>query len=495
MQVDSFYFLFFAAAVYLVYWNITKKYQWVVLLAASLGFYFMNAVWYTFIYVIVSTYSVYLAARYFHSDRKNKKLVLLVTLVLNIAILAFLKYMPLGVSTLNVLTGTNYSPPDIVPSLAVSFYMLQLTAYLLDVYWNVCEAENNPVKLLLYVIYFPLMTSGPIHRANELKEQFFKPHDFSYQQTADGLKRTAFGFLKKIAAAGQLKLVADAVYNEYSKWQGISIWLAAVIFVLQLYMDFSGCMDIVIGISKCFGITLQENFNAPFFSLSMQEFWQRWHITLGRWLRDYIMNPLLKSKTFIKLGADCREKFGKKGRKIPVFIAMYAVWTLMGVWHGSSWKYIIGEGWFMWAILVLEQISAEYSRKTGRIKNNRRLFTLFQRIRTLLLFSFGMIFFRAQTLSDSFAIISRAFQLSAVISDLNSFWGLVQGTLGIKNLVICLACIAAAGLADWLKYHEIDVISVWNKKSAVIHYAAYWLWLILIIMYMGTSEGFIYQQF
>ena len=275
MSIVSIEYLFFIAALFIVYWNISAKFQWILLLTASIIFYTFNAPVYTFIYIGISVILVYLATVYFDTDLKHKKMVLVLTLLSIIGILAVLKYTNMFAETLYLSLGLQYTAVRWFAPLAISYYTLQLVAYTLDCYWGVERAEKNIFKVLLYTIYFPQMVSGPISRYSNLGKILFEEHKFDYDRVVTGLKRIAWGIIKKLFVASRLKILADTVFNDPLPFSGVWIWLGMALFVLELYADFSGCMDIVIGASNCFGIELNENFNAPLLSRTVQEFWQR----------------------------------------------------------------------------------------------------------------------------------------------------------------------------------------------------------------------------
>lgn len=179
------------------------------------------------------------------------------------------------------------------------------------------------------------------------------------------MRRTLWGLLKKVVVADHIAMIANVMFDDPDLFSGPWVLVAACVFMVQLFFDFSGCMDIVIGVSKCFGIILPENFNVPFLSKSVQEFWESgWHITLGSWLKDYVMYPISRTTLFKKASKSLKKKWGKSGQKIPYYAAMFVVWTLMGIWHGSSWKYMIGEGWFFWIVIVAGQVFEPVSKKS-----------------------------------------------------------------------------------------------------------------------------------
>lgn len=504
MSITSVEFLGFIVALLIVYWNIPGKFQWILLLVASSIFYVLNAPVFTLIYIGISVVSVYYATMYFEKDGKNKKAVLVGTLVIVLGILAVLKYTNLFAGTLFMLLKIPYARVNWIAPLAISFYTLQLVAYTLDCYWGVAgKAEHNILKLLLYTIYFPQMVSGPISRFSELGTKLFEEHKFDVDRFIYGLKRIGIGLVKKMFIATKFKMIADTIYDNPTSFAGIWVWLGIFMFTVELFMDFSGCMDIIIGVSLCFGIELKENFNSPFLAKTVQEFWQRWHITLGAWLRDYIMNPLLKSAWFINLGKNSKKVFGKKtGKKIPVYIAMLFVWTAMGVWHGNSIKYVIGEGLWFWFIIVMGNIFEPIFKnllEKLHIGNENYLLNLFRIIRTFVLVSVGNVFFRAESLMKSLEILRLAFSgtLSYNIVNLLKNYDVGRTALGdFVGLVLWFLAIAMVMGYEIINYKGINAITLLGNKNIILRWACYWAIAIIISFSIFNEQStFIYAGF
>ncbi|MFA6846102.1 MAG: MBOAT family O-acyltransferase, partial [Sphaerochaetaceae bacterium] len=328
------------------YYLLPGSTQWVVLLIASMVFYLLAGTPFTIIYLLVSAVSVYYAARYIGQrvDNGNAhlspcKLVYVLTVCLNVGMLSSLKYMNFLTGNLNnvlELFGCPFFIPPVhwIASLGISYYTLQVVGYLTDVYWGIAPAQRNLCKMALFAGFFPQMVSGPISRYGFLESTLYARHDFDYGKVCMGLQRMLWGVLKKMVIADHLFPFTEMVFNDSGNYSGVFVWIGTLLYVLQIYADFSGCMDIALGASECFGITLPENFREPFASVTIQEFWQRWHITLGLWLRDYIMYPILRSKLWTRLGKRMRVRLGKRlGKQIPTFLAMLVLWILMGVWH------------------------------------------------------------------------------------------------------------------------------------------------------------------
>jgi D-alanyl-lipoteichoic acid acyltransferase DltB (MBOAT superfamily) len=500
MEITSITFLLFIAVSLLIYWIMPKGWQWLVLLFDSLIFYFLNAEWYTFVYLLISVATVWAATNYFLncSDEKRKKAVLVCTIIINIGMLAVLKYTNLAIGTINTVNsmvgGEQFKAVSWAASLGISFYTLQIVSYLLDAYWGVTDTERNPVKLLLYTSFFPMMISGPINRHKDLGHQLFEEHRFDYNAVTHGIKRVTWGFVKIFAVSSRISGTVSLMWNDVNLYHGIWVWVAAGLYGFQLYAEFSGSMDVVIGVSECFGIRLAENFNAPLLSKTAQEFWQRWHITLGAWLRDYIMNPLLKSNALISLGVKCKAKFGKKqGKKIPAYIAMLAVWLSMGLWHGSSWKYIVGEGLWFWLVIVLGQVLEPLSVK---IKNALHvkggwLWKTWQVVRTYFIFSVGMLFFHASSLQDALMRVRLSFDFNADLSKVGAgLQTMVPG--GITWKILRLIPFVLIVVYDICLYRGVDLSKWISKRNIVIRWLVYFLLLLLLCdayqLGMGTFQ-------
>ena len=508
MEITSCTFLLAVAILFCIYWLVPTRAQWVVLLAASIGFYLLNSPLYTIVYILITWGTVYgagiLVSR---PGTPHKKLILILTLLLNVGILAVLKYSNLFIDTLNLFRGNSaISHVNFVAPLAISFYMLQMISYLLDTYWGQNKAETNPFRLLLFMIFFPQMVSGPISRTSDLYPQLFEEHRFRYDRVANGLKRIAWGLVKKLLIAGKLAAVVDCIFLYPTEYNGLWVLFSCVLYLIELYADFSGCMDIVIGISSCLGITLTENFNAPFFSKSCKEFWNRWHITLGTWLRDYIMNPILKSRAMVALGEKTKKIFGKKqGKKIPSYIGMLAVWTCMGVWHGSNWKYVLGEGLWFWLVIVLGQILDpvwEKIKKTLHLKDQNPVLKAFQVVRTVLLLTVGFVFFKASSIRAGFTILGSIFtnrislSLSLFVSTLKEcglYFDSIGGFIGLPLLLI--GCVLML-IQEIIVYQGKDTITFLNKRSTPVRWLVYWYLVTSVCLTIfGSVSTFIYAGF
>lgn len=494
MEITSVSYLLFVGVSLIIYLHIPKKYQWYVLLVDSLIFYFLNAKAYTFIYLLTSVLTVYVATCFFvkNSDEGKKRIVLVVAMVINIGLLALLKYTNLFIITWNYFTKGNVSTVQWCASLAISYYTLQIVAYLLDCYWGVTERESNPLKLLLFTSFFPLMVSGPISKHSMLAPQLFEEHRFDYDKVTNGMRRVSWGFVKKLIVANRLSVIVSYMFDNPDVYTGLWVIVAAITFLIQLYFDFSGCMDIVIGVSKCFGVELEENFKAPLMSRTVQEFWQRWHITLGGWLKSYVMYPLLKTKALVNLGDRCKNRFGKQGKKIPSYIAMLAVWFLMGLWHGNSWKFVFLGLWF-WLVIVMGQICEPISKKLKKvfhIDGNNILWKGFQVCRTIVLVSIGQIFFNASSLTSAAYMMTKIFDKTYIVMPLKKLWYQYTSCVGGKKDVLLLFIVVLVQV-----YVEIKTYKNQNAQDTLTRYPAIMRWILYyVLLYVIIFEEYSLQS-
>lgn len=515
MVLTSFQYIIFLIISLLIYYAAPSKIQYICLLASSIVFYCLSATPWTIVYlgggIVVSYLStiindkLVIKAKMCENEKKYYKMgkmAIAFGVLANVVCLVLLKYLNLFIGTANALVSifsinTKFGTVNWIASLGLSFYTLQLIGYILDCYWGTIKPEYNIAKVALFASYFPELTSGPIVRYDEVEAQLFANHLPTYKTMVYGFWRILWGFFKKIVVANNLATLVDFEYNAPYLYPGLNVWVGTAAFCIQLYADFSGCMDIVLGTSECFDIYLPENFNAPFFSRTIQEFWRRWHITLGAWLRDYIMNPILKSDFSYKLKQKCIKIFGKKrGKKIHVYFAMLVLWMTMGLWHGSSWKYAIGEGLWFWLLIVLGECTSSTLKKIialFHIPIKSGAWHVFQSVRTFLCFMVGMVFFRGVSTQIAFQIIKFGFiDWNSGIKILNC---LLPGTKGI--LVIALALML---VVDIFKYKEIPIRDTLSKLPIAarwcILYSIGIMIMLQVVNQIGLETGlFIYGQF
>lgn len=391
---------------------------------------------------------------------------------------------------------------NIVYPIGVSYYTFSMISYLVDVYWRNDQAEHNLFRLLLYIIYFPKIMQGPIARHKELAEQLAERHHFSYQNFCFGLQRMIWGFFKKLVIAERAGVVALQVFGNYEDYGGCILFIGIMLETVQLYCDFSGYMDIAIGISQTFGITLDENFNHPFFSKSAEEFWRRWHITLGAWFKDYVYMPIafVISPKLIKLNAWMKKHVGKQaGKAVMTVIPLTAVWFLTGLWHGTGFNYIVWGMYWGSIILFSNLCSGKVRQLTDwlHINTQSSSWKMFQMVRTFLLFCISQLIIVPGDLKISFEILKK-FVLDPRI------WELVDGTLyalGLDriNFQLMLVCIGILWTVSIVqeKCRIRERVANWNFVFRCLFYCLA-IWSVMVFGMYGPNydaNAFLYMNF
>ena len=421
MDILSFTFYGMMLFAVLLYYSTPIKYRWVILLGFSVYFVFHAngiklALYMAF--VIVCTYVISLLLDKYREKQRLCKAILVLGIVINGTSLILMKELNFFLNTTRIAASVfgkvlPLSPVSILAPVGISYYTLSLTGCLLDVYWGSAKVEKNVLKLALFAGYFPALVSAPILRKRESFEAIMEGHAFDYSNFCFGLQRIVWGMFKKLVISERLAVIVNTVYGDYYVYSGFYIWVAAVAFLLQLYTDFSGCIDICLGCSQLFGVMLPENFDLPFLSKSVSEFWRHWHITLGGWLRDYIYYPMLKSDFIQNIGEHSKKILGKKrGKKIPLYLVTMISWFLIGFWHGGEWNYIFGVGLFYGMVIVSGQILEPVFKKTitlFQIHTDCFSWQFFQVARTFFILAFANSFFRAVSLKSAFQMWRQAF--------------------------------------------------------------------------------------
>lgn len=451
MNLISIVFMLFCIITIIIYFIVPKKFQWIILLLSSVIFLFYNNLSINTIIqaliVLISAYVFGILINQHHDSNKSKKF-LVIGIIIILGQLIYLKYTNLFLITFNHLFdifNVDYQFNLVYRNslIGISYYSLIMISYLIDIYRGTCVPQKNIFKCALFMSYFPILTSGPFVRYDNVEKQLYSKHKFNYDAMCSGLVRICWGVFKILVISQRIGYFVDTVYGNLYNFNGFFVVVAVLIFPLQLYTNFGGSIDIIMGVSEIMGINLPENFKAPFFSKTITEFWRRWHITLGSWLRDYIFYPLLKSNAMQKLNEKCKNIFGKKiGKKIPLYLSMLIMWIMIGIWHGGLYTYIIASGLLQFIFMVLEDmlepIVTKLNKKVG-IKTDVFSYKLYQVIRTYLLFSFAMIFFRATSISNAIEIIKNMFVWNPwILLDNSSIYTAGLDMLDFRVLIIAL---------------------------------------------------------
>lgn len=398
--------------------------------------------------------------------------------------------------------GKPLVPPAIGIPIGISFYTLQALSYLFDVYRKTIPAERHLGRFALYMSFFPQLMEGPICRYSQVSEQLMRGDAPSAEQIGSGVLRIAWGAAKIILVADRLNLFVKPVFDSPFSWNGTVVAVGAVFYTLQLYCDFSGTMDIVLGCGRLFGVTLPENFRQPFFSRTASEFWQRWHITLGAWLRDYVFYPVSLSAPVKKASSIARRRLGNRlGSALAGGIALWCVWTINGLWHGAGWQYLFFGMYYFVLILganIAEPLFARL-RAALHIPATSRAWSAFQIGRTVCIVCIGELIFRAPGFRAGIAMLHSLFT-SFNVAQLTDGTLMLPGMDGADFVVIGIfaAVLFAVDFARERHLHPLDAL---QPSQRMLFYSLGCSVLVICIAIFG-AYGFgyipldpIYAQF
>lgn len=533
MQLTTLSFIVFFLVILVLYYIFPRRYQWLLLLFSSAFFYIYGGQQY-FLYVVVTATTVFFAALFINiiaeqqraylkenkqstsretkekfkkSSKRKRKAILITAILINIIILFRFKYIHflleqinrvlplLGVDTVN-------DTFSFVMPLGISFYTFQALGYLLDVYWEYYKPEKNYLRFLLFISFFPQMTQGPISDFEQLSTELFAEHNFSYKDFSWGFQRFIWGFFKKMMIADILAPWVNDLFKSYSSYPGISVLIGAFMYSAQIYADFSGYMDIMCGLCEMLGIKLIENFDRPYFSRSIAEYWRKWHITMGAWFKKYIYFPIAMSSGSRKL-ASATSRLGKHfSNTFPATLALIVTWLATGLWHGASWAYVVWglvNGLFLILSLWLEPFYISIKRSL-RIKENNRLWIAFQIIRTFILITFIKVLPEVGTLRDGIGFWKQIFTNHTLPHGLRGLLPFVDMSITVYKVNFILAILGII---------LMFVVSAIQSKNMVRYYfnklpkTLRLLILSLVIVIVATfgvqatwgSGGFLYAQF
>ncbi|MDC8004531.1 MBOAT family protein [Aureisphaera galaxeae] len=475
MLFNSFDFGFFLVIVFAMYWIIgakRRKAQNILLLVASYVFYGLWD-WRFLGLIFMSSVVDYLAGRALRStDNKNKrKLFLWSSILWNIGVLFTFKYFNFFLDNFRSLFGIEategYYFWNVVIPVGLSFYTFQTMSYTIDVYRKKIQPTHNFLEFMCFVSFFPQLVAGPIERARDLLPQFENKRSFDYQSAKEGLRQILWGLFKKILVADKLGIAVTMVFNEPESYGAITLVYASLLFFFQIYCDFSGYTDIAIGTAKLFGFKLNRNFRIPYLSISIAEFWMRWHITLTKWFTDYVYFPILRS----------RKKITPTLRVFAVIVTM----VLVGLWHGANWTFVMF-GLVNGIILVVERIPFF---KNGEVLQ-KKLYKIPRILSFLYFFAIAALmsmFFRSHDISQSFLILKKWFTLEIDPQ--------ISSLIGIK--LMYLVILVVAELLTQKKDFPLQQLEIKIPKPA--RWAIYYILIFLIVRYAEPKEAFIYFQF
>jgi len=460
-----------------VFYLIPKNYRYIWLLFVSLFFYTSLSTSFTSL-LIISICVTWLCGNSLYScnNKTAKKFIMVTGLVINLGLLAFFKYSDFCLS----LFGSDKSLGLVLPA-GISFYTFQSLTYIFDLYREEIKPEKNLFKYALFVSFFPLILSGPIERAKNLLPQFNFDNDFDANRAKDGLKMMLYGYFLKVVIVSRLSILSDAVFNFYLERHSLVIIIGILGFALQIYADFQGYSCIAIGMCKIMGINIMKNFNQPYFSTSIADFWRRWHISLSSWFKDYL---------YIPLG-------GNRKGSIRKYINIMIVFILSGIWHGANLTFVLW-GFLNGLYQIIEDLCKPFKNSISNIglfKQKPGIYKGLQIIVTFILINFTWVFFRAANINEAFSVIKTIF----VPHQYTNFDGSFVSNFGLgrANLLIVFLSILLMFVTDLLcEMKKCDVTGLLLNTKTAIRWIIYYAMILLIVFSMNLNmTEFIYQAF
>lgn len=526
MTVVSFKFLLFLLLVVAIFYLCPLKYRWIELLVASVAFYVIAGSWKFLPFIVVTSFIVWYGAKRIgilydqqadklktaeldkeekrqlkkRTKKKAKAIMLLVlvfcigTLVITKAAKYILTYLGEAAES-GVLSAAVY----IIVPLGISYYTFSVVGYLLDVYWKRYEYEKNFFRFFLYAIYFPHIIEGPISRYNLLGQELKKELRFDADRVVSGMQLMMWGFFKKLVIADRLALYVNQVYDGGD--HAGSIYLVAMFFdAIMIYTDFSGYMDIVSGVSQIFGVELEKNFNHPFFSRTVPEFWRRWHMTLGGWFKDYVYYPCTVSGWMKKLKKKTNGHGSQRvSRLLTLAIPIMLTWSLTGLWHGTGLNYVCWGLYYGVLITASTALEPELGKikKTLGIHDDSKKWVLFQQIKVFVIFMGGRLLTAPGSLGNTKRVLESLVQdfQPWLLFD-NSIFNYGISAKEMNLLIICFALLVGVScLQERMKIRE------WLRKQNIVL-----RWTLMYLAIFGTmifgvwgigydAASFIYMQF
>lgn len=511
------FLLLFLPLVIIIYAVTKQKYRWIVLLLASLTFFCILSA-HLVIYILITTLIIhYIGIWLTHIKntcnnelieipkeerkiikskyQKKERFAVALGVLLILSILIVMKYTNFFLQNVNSLLKVlqndfRFKWVNIVLPIGISFYSLQAISYMFDVYRGKIEADQNIFRLLLYLSFFPQIMEGPIARYSETAEKLYEGKQIEYNNLCRGVQRIAFGVMKKVLVADRVNMYVQEIFMNYYNYDGGMIFLAVILYTIQLYMDFSGMIDVAIGIGEIFGIKLPENFKQPFASKTISEFWTRWHITLGSWFREYVFYPISLSKPIKNLTSKTRKRFGNYyGPVLTGGIALFVVWLFNGIWHGAAWTFIFFGLYHFFFILMGNLFEPLVRNICTKLHINRQAkwYVCMQIIKTTIIVIFGELFFRAVSMKagiNMFVRIVRHFSF-------DNFSAIPSMGLALYDFIVIGVVLAIVFIIGCLKEHNINIRELISRRNVVVRWSIYLILIFSIILFGAYGIGYV----
>ena len=528
MAFTSISFLAFIAALTLVYYLIPKRFQWCLLLLASYAFYLFSGIPQV-AFLIGTTLINYFAALVMQKKRDqfrartdltkeqrreekkavNKKIhrIQVWTVLLNLLVLGAVKYLNSTIGNLNTLFtlfrfDAQIPLMNIIVPMGISFYTFSSIAYIIDIGRGKYDAERHLGKYALYVSFFPCIIQGPINRYNDVGKQLGEPHKFSYENLTYGAQLILWGFFKKLVIADRAAMIARTTFvQNVDAFTGTVHVIGMLAYAAQIYCDFSGGIDIARGAAQMLGIDLPQNFERPYFSTTISEYWRRWHITLGAFMRDYVFYPVMLSKFVTRLGGLARKRFGgHAGKVVPSVITSFAVFFLVGIWHGATWNYVVYAIYNAVVVAGGVALTPALQKLTEKLKIRTDVFSwkLFQILRTFMISSI------AKVIAVSFSVKTGLKTIKKMFTEVTP-WVLTDGTLfklGLDQLEMFILFCALLVLltVSILQERGVKMRETIAKQNLVFRWALFILAIMTVILFgvygsRYNAADFIYANF
>lgn len=500
MTFTSLPFFVFSPIVFLLYIVMPARLRWALLLAASYFFYACLKVPHLLIVLMVVTAVAFVCGQqiYKYEAAHLKRLWLWLGILTNISILVWLKYVPFLSENLNLILGwTSFESKFITPhqlvAIGASYFIFQSISYLMDIYLEVLEPENNLGYFALSMSFFPKLLQGPIERSGNLLPQLRELSPVSWDNVRAGVHLFLWGMFKKVVVADHLAMFVDPVYNNVHEYYGLSLVIATYLFALQLFFDFSGYTDMALGIARCFNIRLTQNFNAPYLATSTADFWRRWHISFSSWILDYIFKPL--------------QFYFRDWPKLGTPLALMLTFIVSGAWHGASWCFIIWgtlHGIYLGSSILFKQPKRRLCKAMGLDKS--KILKVWQIFSTFHLICFSWIFFRAANIKDALYVVwSSISDVPRSIRILNNSDGAwinhillgktVKESVGVLTIVAMALCIGLLNRRMSLSNEHMGELSWMNRFPFWAKGCIYGIFCYMILFNGASAQSFIYLQF